>query len=56
VTSSRTPSTSRTTFSSHKGYRGVDGELTGLGYTVAPSSIWKIVNTAGIDPRADRRD
>jgi hypothetical protein len=39
-----------TRFSSHR-YGRVDGELTGLGYTVAPSSIWKIVNAAGIDPR-----
>jgi transposase InsO family protein len=36
------------------GYRRIHGELTGLGYTVAPSTIWKILKDAGIDP-APRR-
>ena len=36
------------------GYRRIHGELTGLGYTLAPSTVWKILNDAGIDP-APRR-
>lgn len=36
------------------GYRRIHGELTGLGYKVAPSTIWKIHKDAGIDP-APRR-
>jgi putative transposase len=36
------------------GYRRIHGELTGLGYTLAPSTIWKILKDAGIDP-APRR-
>jgi putative transposase len=36
------------------GYRRIHGELTGLGYTVAPSTVWQILKEAGIDP-APRR-
>jgi putative transposase len=32
------------------GYRRIHGELTGLGYKVAPSTVWKILKDAGIDP------
>jgi len=37
------------------GYRRIHGELTGLGYAVAPSTVWKILNDAGMDPAPDRR-
>ncbi len=37
------------------GYRRVHGELTGLGYTLAPPAVWKILNDAGIGPAPDRR-
>ena len=36
------------------GYRRVHGELTKLGVTVAPSTVWEILHAAGIDP-APRR-
>ena len=36
------------------GYRQICGELTGLGYKIAPSTIWEILKEAGIDP-APRR-
>ena len=36
------------------GYRRIHGELAGLGYKVAPSTVWKILKDAGIDP-APRR-
>ena len=36
------------------GYRRVHGELTKLGIAVAPSTVWKILHAAGIDP-APRR-
>jgi len=36
------------------GYRGVHGELLTLGITVAPSTVWKILRQAGIDPAPDR--
>jgi len=32
----------------------IHGELTGLGYKVAPSTVWQILKDAGIDP-APRR-
>jgi putative transposase len=35
-------------------YRRIHGELTGLGYKVAPSTVWQILKDAGIDP-APRR-
>jgi putative transposase len=36
------------------GYRRICGELTGLGYKIAPSTIWEILKAAGMDP-APRR-
>ncbi len=33
---------------------GIQGELVGLGYQVAPSTVWKILHHAGVDP-APRR-
>jgi hypothetical protein len=36
------------------GYRRIHGELTGLGYVLAPSTVWQILKDAGIDP-APRR-
>jgi putative transposase len=36
------------------GYRRIQGELTGLGYTIAPSTVWQILKDAGVDP-APRR-
>jgi putative transposase len=38
------------------GYRRIHGELTGLVYKVAPSTIWKILHNAGIDPAPNRLD
>jgi putative transposase len=37
------------------GYRRIQGELNGLGYKVAPSTVWKILNDAGIDPAPGRQ-
>jgi putative transposase len=37
------------------GYRRIPGELTGLGYQIAASTMWSILKRAGIDP-APRRD
>ena len=37
------------------GYRRIHGELAGLGITVAPSTVWQILQSAGIN-RAPRRD
>jgi transposase len=36
------------------GYRRIHGELLGLGYKLAPSTVWRILKDAGIDP-APRR-
>jgi Homeodomain-like domain len=36
------------------GYRRIQGELIGLGYSVAASTVWKVVKNAGLDP-APRR-
>ena len=35
-------------------YRRVHGELAGLGHTIAASTIWQILNNAGIDPAPTR--
>jgi putative transposase len=37
------------------GYRRIHGELAGLGYPIGASTVWKILNNAGIDP-SPRRD
>jgi putative transposase len=37
------------------GYRRIHGELAGLGYPIAASTVWSILKRAGIDP-APRRD
>jgi transposase len=36
------------------GYRRIHGELAGLGITVAPSTVWEILKSAGIDPAPHR--
>ncbi len=36
------------------GYRRVHGELSRLGYSVAASTVWKILRDAGIDPTPNR--
>ena len=35
------------------GYRRICGELTGLGYKIAPSTIWEILKEAGSTPHRD---
>src|ERR671917_1594833 len=37
------------------GYRRIQGELAGLGYPIAPSTVWLILKRSGVDP-APRRD
>ncbi|WP_211353098.1 hypothetical protein [Kutzneria buriramensis] len=36
------------------GYRRIHGELALLGITIAPSTVWEILNTAGIDSTPHR--
>jgi len=36
------------------GYRRIHGELAGLGYKLAPSTVWRILKDAGIDPAPTR--
>ncbi len=36
------------------GYRRIHGELIGLGYKVAPSTVWKILKDGGVDPTPRR--
>jgi hypothetical protein len=37
------------------GYRRIQRELAGLGYQIAPSTVWLILKRSGVDP-APRRD
>ncbi|MEV0694348.1 integrase [Streptomyces sp. NPDC050388] len=36
------------------GHRRIPGELARLGYSIAPSTVWEILRTAGIDPAPQR--
>jgi putative transposase len=36
------------------GYRRIHGELIGLGYKIAPSTVWQILKDGGIDPAPTR--
>src|SRR6266516_2018773 len=36
------------------GYKRIHGELTGLGFTLSPSTVWKILRRHGIDPSPRR--
>jgi transposase len=36
------------------GYRRIHGELIGLGHKLAPSTVWRILKDAGIDPAPTR--
>ena len=38
------------------GYRRIQGELIGLGHSVAASTAWKIMKNAGLDPAPRRSD
>jgi putative transposase len=37
-----------------RGYRRIHGELTGLGYKLAPSTVRQILKDAGINPAPTR--
>jgi hypothetical protein len=37
------------------GYRRIHGELAGLGYQIGASTVWKILQAAGVDPSPDER-
>ena len=37
------------------GYRRIHGELVGLGYSVAPATVWNILHKAGLDPAPRRQ-
>jgi putative transposase len=39
---------------SRLGYRRIHGELAGLGYKLAPSTVWRILKDAGIAPAPTR--
>ncbi len=36
------------------GYRRIHGELAGLGYKIAPSTVWRILKGADLDPSPTR--
>ena len=36
------------------GYRGIHGELLGLGHRLAPSTVWQILKTHGLEPSPQR--
>jgi putative transposase len=36
------------------GYRRIHGELAGLGYKLAPSTVWQVLKDAGVDPAPTR--